>query len=96
MRIRSVLALAAAGVAAAVSFAAPAQATGGLIGNVDITVTDIASGNEYYLFQNINVLQAAQICQVNVDVVTATLLGGNYAKCTSKTTNSQKAWIKKH
>jgi hypothetical protein len=97
MRIRSALALATAGVAAALSVAAPAQA-GGLIdvGNVDVEVTDIASGNTFYLLQNVNVLQAVQVCQVNVDVVTATLLRGEYAKCTSKTNNHQQAWIKKH
>jgi len=96
MRISSALALATAGAAAAMFFAAPAQAGGIEIGNVDITVNDIASGNTYTLFQNISVLQAAQICQVNVDVVTATLLRGDYAKCSSKTNNHQQAWIKKH
>jgi hypothetical protein len=96
MRIRSALALAAAGVAAMVSFAAPAQAGGINVGNVDVTVTDIASGNSYYLLQNVSVLQAAQVCQVNVDVITATLLRGDYAKCTNKTNNHQQAWIKKH
>ncbi|GAA0455611.1 hypothetical protein Ade02nite_04330 [Paractinoplanes deccanensis] len=95
MRIRSAFAFAAAGAVAVLGLAAPAQATVN-IGNVDVTVTEIASGNEYYLLQNVSVLQAAQVCQVNVDVVTATLLGGNYAKCSSKTNNHQKAWIKKH
>lgn len=96
MRIRSALALAAAGVAAMVSFAAPAQAGGINIGNVDVTVTDIASGDTFYLLQNVSVLQAAQVCQVNVDVITATLLRGDYAKCSNKTTSTRKAWIKKH
>jgi hypothetical protein len=95
MRIRSALALATAGVAAMLSFAAPAQATVN-IGNVDVTVTDIGSGNTTYLLQNVSVLQAAQVCQVNVDVVTATLLRGQNAKCNSKTNNHQQAWIKKH
>ncbi|SNY49759.1 hypothetical protein [Paractinoplanes atraurantiacus] len=94
MRIRSAFALA-AGAAAVLAFSAPAQATVN-IGNVDITVTDIASGNSYYLFQNVSVLQAAQICQVNVDVITATLLRGDSAKCSNKTNNHQQAWIKKH
>ncbi|MFF5081211.1 hypothetical protein ACFY36_29515 [Actinoplanes sp. NPDC000266] len=95
MRIRSAFALATAAVAAGLAIAAPAQATIN-IGNVDVTVTDVASGNETYLLQNVSVLQAAQVCQVNVDVITATLLRGDYAKCSSKTNNHQKAWIKKH
>ena len=95
MRIRSALALAGAGAAAVMAFATPAHADVN-IGNVDVTVTDIASGNTTYLLQNVSVLQAAQVCQVNVDVITATLLRGENAKCSSKTTNSQKAWIKKH
>jgi hypothetical protein len=97
MRIRSAIALAVAGAATTMAFAAPAQATGfGGIGNVDIVVTDIASGNTFNIADNISVLNAAQICQVNVDVITATLLGGNYAKCTSKSNNHQNAYIKKH
>ena len=97
MLIRSALATAAAGAAAVLSFAVPAQAGGDVnIGNVDVTVTDIASGNTFYLLQNVTVLQAAQVCQVNVDVVTATLVRGENAKCSSKTNNHQKAWIKKH
>ncbi|MFI7544429.1 hypothetical protein [Actinoplanes sp. NPDC049599] len=97
MRLRSVLASVAAGAAAVLAFAVPAQAGGGIeIGNVDVTVTDIASGNSYYLLQNVSVLQAAQVCQVNVDIVTATLLNGENAKCSSKTNNHQQAWIKKH
>lgn len=95
MRLRSALALATAGAAAVMSFAAPAQADVN-IGNVDVTVTDIASGNTYYLLQNVSVLQAAQVCQVNVNVITATLLHGENAKCSSKTNNHQQAWIKKH
>ncbi|WP_433378561.1 hypothetical protein ACQPZX_11905 [Actinoplanes sp. CA-142083] len=96
MRIRFALAMAAAGAAALMSFASPAQAGGFGVGNVDITVTDIASGNETYIAQNVSILQAAQICQVNVDVITAALLRGEYAKCSNKTNNHQKAWIKKH
>ncbi|MEV4345875.1 hypothetical protein AB0J83_15495 [Actinoplanes sp. NPDC049596] len=85
----------AAGAAAVLAFSAPAQATIN-IGTVDITVTDVASGNTTTLFQNISVLQSAQICQVNVDVITATLLRGDAAKCSSKTNNHQQAWVKKH
>jgi hypothetical protein len=95
MRIRSAFAFAAVGAAALVSFASPAQATLN-IGNVDVTITDIASGNEFTFLNNVSVLQAAQVCQVNVDIVTATLLRGDYAKCSSKTNNHQQAWIKKH
>ncbi|WP_433294044.1 hypothetical protein ACQP2F_32100 [Actinoplanes sp. CA-030573] len=95
MRVRSAFALALAGAAATMAFAAPAQASGN-IGNVDVTATDIASGNTIVLLQNVSVLEAAQFCQVNVDVITATLLGGNKAVCSSKTNNHQKAWIKKH
>ncbi|GGQ70798.1 hypothetical protein [Couchioplanes azureus] len=100
MRIRMALALAAAGTAAAMSFAPFALADVNVgsvdVGNVDVTVTDIASGNTFSVLQNVSVQQAAQVCQVDVDVVTATLLNGQSAKCNSKTNNHQKAWIKKH
>ncbi|OJF12097.1 hypothetical protein EDD30_3635 [Couchioplanes caeruleus] len=95
MRIHTALALAAAGTAAAMFFAPLAQADVN-IGNVDVTVTEVASGNTFFVLQNVSVDQAAQVCQVNVDVVTATLLRGDSAKCNSKTNNHQKAWIKKH
>lgn len=95
MRIRSVLALTVAGAAATLAFAAPAQASVN-IGNVDVDATDIASGNTVTLLQNVSVLQAAQFCQVDVNVLTATLLGGNNAVCSSKTNNHQQAWVKKH
>ena len=95
MRIRMAFALATAAVAATMAVGSAAHANVS-IGNVDVTVTDIASGNTVYLLQNVAVLQAAQVCQVNVDVVTATLLRGQNAKCSSKTNNHQQAWIKKH
>jgi hypothetical protein len=81
-----------------VALAAPASANGGSlisIGKVDVTVVD-ASGNEVVLLQNVAVTDAANFCQVNVDVLTAELFSSDKAACTSKTNNHQKAWVKKH
>jgi hypothetical protein len=79
----------------------PASAHGGdggsliTIGNVDVTLID-ASGNQVVLLQNVAVTDAANFCQVNVDVLTATLLSSDKAACTSRDTSNQHAWVKKH
>lgn len=80
----------------------PAMATGVTggslitVGNVDVTATDIASGNTVVLLQNVAVTDAAKFCQVNVDVLTAALIENNQAVCASKTNSKQKASVKKH
>jgi hypothetical protein len=82
------------------ALAAPASAGGNggsliNIGNVDVVLVD-ASGAQTTLLQNVAVTDAANFCQINVDVLTATLLSSDKAACTAKNTTHQKAWVKKH
>jgi hypothetical protein len=75
----------------------PASAGGSLIsiGNVDVTVVDL-SGSQVVLLQNVAVTDAANFCQVNVDVLTSQLLSGDKAACTSKTNSHQQGWVTRH
>jgi hypothetical protein len=88
----------ATGAALGLSLSMPASAHGGSlisIGNVDVTAVDL-SGNQIVLLQNVSVTDAANFCQVNVDVLTAQLLSGDKAACTSKTNEHQQASVSRH
>jgi hypothetical protein len=60
-----------------------------------VTAVDL-SGSQIVLLQNVAITDAANFCQVNVDVLTAQLLSGDKAACTSKTNSNQKAWVTRH
>ena len=85
-----------AGVVAALAMGSPAMAGGIYVGNVDVTITDVATGNTVTALNNVSILQAATFCNVDVNVISAVLGDDKNAKCTSKTNNHQQAWIKKH
>jgi hypothetical protein len=75
----------------------PASAGGSLIsiGKVDVTAVDL-SGSQVVLLQNVSVTDAANFCQVNINVLTAQLLSGNKAVCASQTGSYQDAWVTRH
>ncbi|MBG0560302.1 hypothetical protein [Actinoplanes aureus] len=85
-----------AGAVAALAMSAPAMAGGIYIGNVDVYATDIASGNTINLLNDVSVLEAAQFCNIDVNVLSAVLGNGKNAKCTSKSNSRQNAYVKKH
>ncbi|MEU4421355.1 hypothetical protein AB0F81_12075 [Actinoplanes sp. NPDC024001] len=95
MKIRQAL-FSIAGAVAALAMGSPAMATSvPYLGSVDVIAID-ASGNTIVLLNNVSILNGAQFCNVDVNVVAAVLGDDKNAKCTSKTNNHQKAYIKKH
>ncbi len=77
------------------SIAGPASAGGGTL--VDVTVTDVLSGNEVTVLENVLVPVAANICGVDADVLTQALSNTNVTDCKALSVAGQKlAYVKKH
>lgn len=75
------LALASGALLGSLTLGAPAMATGGQNGLVNVTVTDVANGNQVVVLQNVAVPVAATACGVNVAVLSAQLVNGQPAAC---------------
>ena len=96
MRIRTAV-FSIAGAVAALAMGSPAVATTvPYLGTVDVIAVDALNGNTITLLNNVSILNGAQFCNVDVNVVAAVLSNDKNAKCDSKTNNHQKAYIKKH
>ena len=94
-RISKALAAAAlASAAIAGPLAASAQATtstGGPL--VNVVVTDVLSGNQIVLLQNVDVAVAAVVCGVEADVLFSDLATKDVAVCPSKNSTLQHAAV---
>ena len=72
----------------------PASA-GGQNGLVNVTVTDVANGNQVVVLQNVAVPVAAAVCGVNAVVLSTQLANGQPAACPALSGASQIASVVK-
>lgn len=78
---------------AAVLVPAAAASANGDDGLVTVYATNIASGNQVVLLQNVSVPVAATFCGIQANVISAALLQGQATNCVTKTNSLQTAWV---
>jgi hypothetical protein len=65
-------------------------------GLVNVHTQDIASGNQVIILQNVPISVAANVCGIDVDVLTAALPATDQVVCTAKSDNQTKSWVSFH
>lgn len=98
MRIRksvAALALATGAAIGGMGLAGPAAASSGSTqtGLVNVYTQDIASNNQVVLLQNVSPAIAANVCGLDVDVLSADLLSRDRVACSSRSTTLTKSFV---
>jgi hypothetical protein len=95
MRIRkslAALALIAGATAGGLATAGPASASA-QNGLVNVYAQDILSGNQIVILQNVPITVAANVCGLNVNVLSTQLLSTNQATCVAQANSKTNSWV---
>ena len=87
------VAIAAGATLGSFSAAGAASAAPGQDGLVNVYLEDVLTGNQVNLLNNVAVPVAANVCGLDVDVLSRELANGDRVSCIAKNTTSQKAWV---
>ena len=92
---KSIAAVAIAAGATFGSFGAAGAASAGpeQDGLVNVYLEDVLTGNQVNLLNNVAVPVAANVCGLDVDVLSSELLTKDRVSCVAKSSALQKAWI---
>ncbi|MDT5035574.1 MAG: hypothetical protein QOE03_759 [Micromonosporaceae bacterium] len=65
-------------------------------GLVNVHTQDIASGNQVIILQNVPISVAANVCGIDVAVLTVELPATDQVACTAKSDSQTKSWVSFH
>jgi hypothetical protein len=85
-------------VVASAALITPAAAAGPAMadqqnGLVNVHVQNLLNNNQIVAFQNVSIPVAANVCGLNVNVLSAQLASGNNVKCVALSNSKQTAWV---